>query len=981
MHVACRGRALTGPSLLAYVEPCQARRLEATIHETEHFRIHCPAESYASHHVALIGSRLEGAYGVASDLLGTDFHGTKVDVHLGEAVTNYQGQRLDRGGYAVPRRMQIHEVYRPEAAGEGLERSVIVLLFAVAMGTEKPPSVLAVDGLLACVTQQLGGFAPEDQVRATLAAASARGELLGIAHLWQDPNSRSQPIYLPAAADFVGFLIRTHGAERFKDLVRRMMIEGPDRAASGAYGVTLTGLERAWHRTFMVAERGGTGRFVGLWWAYLRPYRLKVAEIGVYLTLSVVFVVALPRMQGLLLDKALIPVDGHALAVIMAILVGGFLVVLPVSVRMSYLTAWVGERVLAAMRKHAFGQIQRLEPSFFYRMPTGDILSGMADDLAQVQRAVSDTLPRGARLLLTVILAVLTMYLTSWKVAVIATVGTPLFYITSRYLGPAAARASREREKELAEATRVAQTNLAAQPVVKAFGLEERVTRDYAEYVDSLWRASVRSGFLSGLLAVTPSLIGSAIQLAVLGAGAWLVIGNQLTIGVLFAFLGLIALVTVALDRLPARLQSMQQASRALERIDGFLRVQPSVKDSPGARPLSPVSRSVRLEGVTFGYSPDLPVLRTLSLDVVAGARVALVGRSGSGKSTVLGLIMRFYDPQEGRVTFDGVDVREGTLRSVRAQVGVVFQENALLSTSIRENIRLGNPGATNAEVEAAAREAEIHDLITAMPEGYNTLVGDQGRPLPLGQRQRIAIARAILRNPALLLVDQVTSALDPPSAAAINETLARVGRGRTTVIAVDRPAGAITADWIYVLDRGTLAEQGTHEELLTRAGLYARLWREQEGDVAGAGARYMGAEASRLEGIPLFSGLEPAHLADLAQQLYVERYPAGEVIVRKGDVGDRLYIIRRGEAEVIASEQAGAGAFAVLREGDYFGEMALLYDVPRTATIRARTPVQLYALSKDDFNALLASTPGLAARMSHLAKVRAHQLRQVTRE
>jgi ATP-binding cassette subfamily B protein len=316
-------------------------------------------------------------------------------------------------------------------------------------------------------------------------------------------------------------------------------------------------------------------------------------------------------------------------------------------------------------------------------------------------------------------------------------------------------------------------------------------------------------------------------------------------------------------------------------------------------------------------------------------------------------------------VLFDGVDIREATLDSLRGQMGIVFQENFLFNTTVRENIRLGNLAATDAEVEAAAKAAEIHDMILSMPQGYDTVVGERGGRLSGGQRQRIAIARAILRNPAVLLLDEATSALDPRTEAAITETLDRLSRGRTTIAVTHRLSSVVNADQIYVFDRGMLVEQGNHDELLRRNGLYARLWQEQGGYVIGAGVQYVGVEAARLQAVPLFAQLDGDLLAALAQRLAVERYPAGDVIVNEGEPGDKLYVIHKGQAEVLAYDPAGNQRhLAVLREGDYFGEVALLYDVPRTATIRALTPVQLYSLSKEDFNILLGAVPGLREQL-----------------
>ena len=309
-------------------------------------------------------------------------------------------------------------------------------------------------------------------------------------------------------------------------------------------------------------------------------------------------------------------------------------------------------------------------------------------------------------------------------------------------------------------------------------------------------------------------------------------------------------------------------------------------------------------------------------MTITAGQRVAFVGPTGAGKSSVLQLLMRFYDPDEGGVFFDGVDIRDATVESLRRQLGVVFQETFLFNSTIAENIGLGNPNATDAQIQEAAKAAELHDFVTSLPRGYETLVGERGGRLSGGQRQRLSIARALLRDPRVLVLDEATSALDPRTERMIADTLERVGQGRTTIAVTHRLTSITGYDQIFVVVAGQVVEHGTHDELVAAGGVYASLWAEQTGGVAPTEAPFDAAGA--LARIPLFSGLDPAGLADVARPAAGGR--AGRPARRMPEGGGRLSIIRHGRATVLAPDFTGELApLAEVGPGDAFGLSALL--------------------------------------------------------
>jgi ATP-binding cassette, subfamily B, bacterial len=372
---------------------------------------------------------------------------------------------------------------------------------------------------------------------------------------------------------------------------------------------------------------------------------------------------------------------------------------------------------------------------------------------------------------------------------------------------------------------------------------------------------------------------------------------------------------------------------------------------------------------VIFSYGGGQLNLDHVTFRIPAGSSVAFVGSSGSGKSTVLNLVMRFYDPHGGSVKLGGRELRGISLESLRASFGVVFQDNFLFNTTLRENIRVGKPAATEAEVQGAARAAEIHDFIVSLPRGYDTMVGERGGRLSGGERQRIAIARAILRDPSILILDEATSALDPATEAALNATLARVARGRTVVSVTHRLQSVTDASRIFVLDHGRLVEEGTHAELLEHRGAYRKLWEKQGGFEVSEHGDSAQAAASRLQAFPILERLEPRFLEELSASLVTERHPEGRLVIQQGDPGDKFYILVRGTVEVLKAGPDGAEQrVRVLEDGDFFGEIALLKDTPRTATVRTLSQCVFLTLQREQFKSLISRAPHLRATFEEMA-------------
>jgi len=552
--------------------------------------------------------------------------------------------------------------------------------------------------------------------------------------------------------------------------------------------------------------------------------------------------------------------------------------------------------------------------------------------------------------------------------------------IGPRLLGPRATQAAYRRKQLEGQMASTAQEAISGHNVIRALGLEPTSQFQFERQLAALARASYRATFLQRLVSRT-SYIGVTFgQIAIIGLGALLVFQGLMTIGSLIGFIALLINLGNSVDSVAKVVPEWLQATAGMRRVDEVLSEEPEVRDAPGATALPRIGRDIRLDHVSFSYIGERMSLRDVSLSIQAGQQVALVGRSGSGKSTVLSLLTRFYEPVEGMVAVDGHDLRTVTQESLRAQMGVVFQEAFLFNGSVRDNIRLGKPDANDAEVEAAARAAQIHDVIASSPRGYDTDVGERGGRLSGGQRQRVALARAIVRDPAILLLDEATSGLDPATESAFNRVLAELARDRTVVSVTHRLSGVVHADQIFVLNSGQLVERGTHPELLAANGTYARLWRlQQEGLAISPDGRSAEIAPARLRAMPLFEKLEESSLQAIAARFVTERVPAGRTVFEQGDPGDKFYLIAHGSVEVIRREADDAERWlGVLQDGEVFGEMALLQDTRRNANVRTRTSCLFLTLSRHQFQQLMETEPALRATIQDIARARTEQTSQL---
>ncbi len=709
------------------------------------------------------------------------------------------------------------------------------------------------------------------------------------------------------------------------------------------------------------ARSPALGSFIRCLAVYARAYRGLLAVIFFCLLVEMAFYSSLPICFKLVVDEVLLKGNERLLFRLLGLLSFGVALVTAVGLGRDYLAARVFAGMIGDLRARLFDHLQRLSLSHYARTSTGKTLTRFSGDMATIEHALTSAIPWAILPGLDVVASTSLLFVLDWRLALVAVLVFPLALAGPRLIAPRATRASYARNLEEARVLSHVQENISAQPVVKAFGLQDLARGGFRERNLTLMRSGVRLGFVNSLLERSANFGIHFLQVLVLGAGGYLAWRKQISIGSLAAFQTLFLNLSYSLSYATQYVPHFIHGAGAMQHINELLDEDPHVEDAPDAVSMPRLARELALREVTFSYSGQQANLENVSLVIPAGASVAFVGPSGSGKSTVINLVLRFYDPARGAVLLDNADLRQGTQQSLRAQCGIVFQESFLFNTTIRENIRLGRAGATNAEVEAAARAAEIHDLITSWPEGYDTMVGERGGRLSGGQRQRVAIARAMVRNPAILILDEATSALDPATEAALNATLARVSRDRTVLTVTHRLEAATGCDIIFVFEKGRLLEQGNHTKLLARRGLYHSLWRKQSGFEVSGDFEHVELTPEKVRDLPFFQQLPAEMQEEIASQFVAESVPPERVIFCEGDPGDRFYLIVRGRLAVF---KAGAGGVerqvAVLEDGDYFGEIALLENVPRTATIRTVLPVVLLTLRRERFQQLLAQVPEL---------------------
>jgi ATP-binding cassette, subfamily B, multidrug efflux pump len=571
--------------------------------------------------------------------------------------------------------------------------------------------------------------------------------------------------------------------------------------------------------------KGTLARLLG----YLGEKRLKLAIVFAVTLLSTIMTIIATNMNGSIIDNSIAKGDVSGLASACILLAGVYLVSLVSTQVQNYLMIDVSQGTVAKLRKDLFTSMQRLPLRFFDRNTHGDLMSRFTNDVENINQTLSQSVAQFFGNVITILGTLVAMLLLSPVMTLVSVTTIPLMMIVTRLIVKHTRKYYTAQQKILGELNGYIEETVSGQRVVKVFGRENQVRSGFGEINGRLKGAGIRAQIFTGTIGPIMNMINNLTYAIVTAFGAWMILnGSGVTVGIVFSFLLYMRQFGRPVNEIASLFSTIQSALAGAERIFGVMDEPPEPADDPAAPKLTNICGEVAAQDVTFGYVPDRPILKHATFKAEPGQTIALVGPTGAGKTTVVNLLTRFYDVDAGSLSIDGLDIRQVQRDSLRSSLGIVLQDTCLFSETVRENIRYGRLTATDSEVEAAARIANAEQFILRLSHGYDTVLSDDGGNLSQGQRQLLSIARAILADPAILILDEATSSVDTRTELHIQQAMLELMRGRTSFVIAHRLSTIRNADQILVIKGGEIIERGTHDELLSQQGYYAGLLQSQ---------------------------------------------------------------------------------------------------------------------------------------------------------
>lgn len=708
-----------------------------------------------------------------------------------------------------------------------------------------------------------------------------------------------------------------------------------------------------------------------------RGYALAAYVFGL---IDIAFTSIMALAMKYLLDNAVEPGDGDLLLKVILFMLLGILLAKCSDVIRRYLTAVFSSRTVTDSRRRCFMHLQELSLRDFSDLQASYLIGRFSTDMSAVQTLTSVTIPSLVTGSAKIIINFVLIFLLDFRLALIS-IGALLLCAAALIILEKKSRAAIVALKDQAGLlTNMLMENVHNQPSIKAFDLQENAQTDYERENKKLEGLTLRSMFTNGCLTVASGGLIEVFSILILCLGAFWVFSGTMTVGTLVSFNSLFSALSSAIFAVIAIIPSIVECKVCIHNLELYFAKKPGIVADKNAVAVPDPLMELSMDHVTFGYHPEKPILKDVLLKVPAGKSIAIVGPSGSGKSTIANLLMRFYDPDEGRIMADDKDYKHLDLRSLHKAVGIVPQETILFNDTIVNNLLAARPDATYGEIVEAVKAASA-DFVLSLPGGFSCQVQNGGKSLSGGQRQRLSLARTLLRNPRFLIIDEATASLDPAAERAVNDAIMKLPERGIAIINVTHRLSAISGyDYVYVLSEGCIVESGTHSSLMARKGIYAQLFEKQSGFMVTDDMSSATITPERLSKIDLFSEFPISSLAELCQSFSSVNYPAASTIITEGDEGDLFYIIVRGRVEILKKIDGKDTRVKILEDGDFFGEIALLANVPRTATVRTVNPTLLISLKRSRFLELTSSVPGMHDKLERTMGIRLGELTELSR-